>query len=136
MGEDDPEADPASEKADVHGIADIAVKADDHEVLRGSDGSGCTTAGPAEIPNATKGDCEAEDGGNCGEPAPASGVEGGGSEAQPNGKKPEPQDEESDADDERSAGGEPARKGSWNWIDRHEALVVSMQRKSKIENDN
>jgi len=81
VAEEDPEADPASEKTDVHGIADIAVKADDHEALRGSDGSGCTVAGPAEIPNATKGDCEAEDGGNCGEPAPASGVEGCGSEA-------------------------------------------------------
>ena len=79
--EDDPQADPAGEEADVHGIADIAVKADDHEALRGSDGRGCTVAGPAEIPNATKGDGEAEDGGNCGEPAPASGVEGCGSEA-------------------------------------------------------
>ena len=97
---DDPEADPAGEEADVHWIADVAVKADDYQALRGSDGSGRAATGPAEIPDAAEGDSETEDGGNGGEPAPARGIEGGGAEAEPNGEKPEPEGEEGGTDNE------------------------------------
>src|SRR5215831_5191605 len=49
--EDDPQADPAGEEADVHGIADVPVEADDHESLRRGEGGGCAAASPAKIPD-------------------------------------------------------------------------------------
>ena len=100
VAKDDPEADPSGDETDVHRIADVAVKTDYHEAFRRSEGSGCAAAGPAKIPDAVKGDCKAEDRGNGGKPAPASGIEGRGAEAEPNGEKPEPESEEGGTDGE------------------------------------
>jgi len=66
VAKDDPKAYPAGEEADVHRITDVAVETDDHEALRGSDGSGGAVAGPAEIPDAAKGYGETEDRRNSG----------------------------------------------------------------------
>ena len=66
----DPQANPAGEEADVHGIADVAVEADDHKSLRRGEGRGCATAGPAKIPDTAKCHSEAENRRNGRQPAP------------------------------------------------------------------
>src|SRR5262249_21180068 len=111
--EDDPQADPTSEKAHIHRIADVAVKAHNDKALRSSDGSGRAAAGRAEIPDAAKGNCETEDGRNGGQPAPPRGVEGFGAETEPVGKQPEPESEEGGADGERGGRGYPLGEGNW-----------------------
>jgi hypothetical protein len=66
VSEDDPEADPAGGKAHVHGVANVAVEADNDQALGRGDGDGGAAAGPAEIPDAAQGYGESESGGNRG----------------------------------------------------------------------
>ena len=72
--EDDPQADPADEKTQVHGIPDVAIKAHDNQFLRWSDGSGRAVAGAAEVPDATESHRETENGRGGSEPAPLRGT--------------------------------------------------------------
>ncbi len=104
--EDDPQADPTSEEADVHGIADVAIEADYHESSGRGDWRGCATAGPAKIPDAAEGDRKTQDGGNGGKPAPARDFIGVGTKAEPAWQEPKPQCEEGGTDGERGKRGE------------------------------
>lgn len=137
--EDDPEAYPAGEEADVHRIADIAIEADYNEALRRSNRRGRAASSPAEIPDASERRGEAEDGGNGGEPAPTGGLEGGSAKAEPVRKKPEPEGKETGADGKRSAGSEPSRERCGIWgrvcVVRHgKRLCASMRHNRKLEN--
>src|SRR6516164_4538574 len=103
--EDDPEADPASGETDVHGIAHVAVKADNDQALGWSDGSGGAAPGPAEVPYASQGDGKSKHRGDGSEPSPACGARGFHAEAEPLRQQPEPQREERCADRQGGQGG-------------------------------
>ncbi len=109
--EDEPKADPADEETQVHRIAHVAVKTNDNQFLRRSDGRGCAVACAAEVPDAAESYSKTESGRNGSEQAPARGAGGVNMEAEPGRKKPEPEGEEGGADNERGDGCEQIRGG-------------------------
>src|SRR5215470_12243399 len=74
MAEDNPEANPSDCKAEVHGIAHIAIETDDHQTPGRNHWSRRAVSGPPEIPHAAQGHREAQHGGNRSQPTPARGT--------------------------------------------------------------
>jgi hypothetical protein len=53
VSEDNPQSDPTSGETHVHGIAHVAVEADDHQAFRRRYGRRSPVSGPAKIPTGT-----------------------------------------------------------------------------------
>ena len=113
VSEDNPEADPPEGKAEVHGVTDKAIGADNDEMPRGNDRCGCAAACPSEVPDTTQCDGKAQDRGDCGEPAPGRSTGRFHMEAEPLWKNPEPEREEAKPNQEGGPCRQPAM-GEWN----------------------
>jgi len=90
VAENDPEADPAGGEAFVHGVAHVAIETHHDQALRRSDWGRGAASGPAEVPDAAKGDGESQHGGKRSEPSPMCGAGHFHGETQPFWQEPEP----------------------------------------------
>lgn len=60
VSEDNPQSDPTGGEAHVHGIAHVAVEADNHQALRRRNRGRSPVPGPAKISHATQGNRESQ----------------------------------------------------------------------------
>src|SRR4029077_146606 len=98
MTEDDPQADPADRKANIHPVPHITIKSHDYQALGRNHRGGRAAPGPAEIPHTAERDRESEYRWDRGQPAPAGLACGVDLKAEPSREQPEPEREECRAD--------------------------------------
>src|SRR5215469_3734112 len=108
VSEHDPQANPAQRSAYVNWVAHISVKTDHDQALGRGEWCWASTSRPGEIPNAPKGDREAEHGRDGCEPAPTCSARNLDRESEPALKQPEPEGEPPSARRQRRACCQPS----------------------------